>query len=175
MKPTTTAAHAANFFFHEASKEHRRLTLRQLLALTVTAQGWHLALLGTALFAEPVVAAAEGPVVSRLYHELKTFGDGAIDRPGACDVNLETGRTLYPAVAEKHADTRRVLQTVWDVHKDFDAHSFYKSLKAPETPWAQTRKQNPDGVIAPSRLQNWYTDRIRLYVDGARCQEASTR
>jgi uncharacterized phage-associated protein len=81
----------------------------KLQKLVYYAQGFHLALYGTALFPEEVEAWPHGPVVLSLYNAYKKYGSNAIPIPSDVDF-----RVYDP-------QSRELLDEVYQVHGQFSA------------------------------------------------------
>lgn len=69
----TTVHDVATFFIARASEDGNLLTHLKLQKLCYYAQGYSLALIGEAMFSEPIEAWEHGPVVRALYDEYKQF------------------------------------------------------------------------------------------------------
>lgn len=126
----------------------RSMTAMKLQKLAYYAQAWHLVDTREALFAEPIEAWANGPVVRDLYDvhrgqfSLSTWprGDGAI-------------------LSESE---RRTIDTVLQTYGTKDAQWLSEQTHR-ETPWQEARAGVPTGVrstavIAPELIERYYSD-----------------
>lgn len=78
---TYPAYSISNYFFHKARDEGRALTPMQMNKLVYIAHGWHLAYFDQPLIDETVQGWKTGPIIAKLYRQLKKWGDGGILEP----------------------------------------------------------------------------------------------
>lgn len=98
----------------------------KLQKLVYYAQGFHLALYGTPLFDEDIVAWEHGPVVVELYRSYRQYGAGAIPVPD--EVNLD----------KFSEDQRDLLDEVSEVYGQFSAWKL-RNMTHSEAPWENTK------------------------------------
>src|SRR4051794_29818552 len=88
MSRTLTADQVADYFLAHVDEESGdNITHLKLQKLLYYAQGFHLAIQGEPLFAEPIEAWEHGPVVCRVYHKVKYCGNRPIDRPDDFEID----------------------------------------------------------------------------------------
>lgn len=132
----------ANYFLDRAEAEGKHLDLQKLLKLLYIAHGWHLAIAGEALLSRAVEAWEYGPVVPEVYDEFLRFGDRVI-RDRAAFPDFETDY-LHPYALEDYAysdeelaETRTILDRVWESHKNFTGRQLSTMTRQPGSPWAE--------------------------------------
>jgi uncharacterized phage-associated protein len=98
----------------------------KLQKLLYYAQGAYLAIKGTPLFDDPIVAWKHGPVVETVYHEYKSFASGGIECDD-CDL---------PVFDD---ETKNILEQVYKVFGQYSAWKL-RELTHSETPWNSTEQ-----------------------------------
>ena len=139
MKAPYAAADLAEYLLWRTSQERPEdpdyLTPMKLQKLLYYVQGWALAQTGCPLFADPIEAWREGPVVQVVYARYKKFGKGPI--------------TDIPDTApEVDAATRDLIEHVWDRYKHYSAFGL-SAMTHEERPWLHARRGKPEE--APGR------------------------
>jgi uncharacterized phage-associated protein len=77
--PMATSARAvANEFLRLAEEDGRALTPLQIIKLVYIAHGWMLALYQRPLIIDRIEAWKYGPVIPKLYHDMKAYGAGSV-------------------------------------------------------------------------------------------------
>jgi uncharacterized phage-associated protein len=148
---TLSAREVADYFLASVDEDcGDNITNLKLQKLVYYAQGFHLAMNnGKALFDDPIVAWAHGPVVPTLYHGFKSYGANAIPRPQTVD---------YSKYSD---DVRKLLDEVSEVYGQFSA-SRLRAMTHEEPPWMET----PQNDVIPLDLMRNYFE--TLLVDGQR-------
>lgn len=122
-----TCHQVANYFLaltdEDAGDAMSNLRLQKLVYY---AQGFHLALRGQPLFAEPIEAWTQGPVVPELYERFKSYAAGAIPVAEAGD-----------AATDLPGKVKELLDEVYAVFGQFSAWKL-RELTHAEPPWANT-------------------------------------
>ena len=164
----------ANYFLDIAERDGKTLNPMKLQKLVYIAHGWHLAIRRRPLIRESVEAWKYGPVIADLYHEFKKFGNMPITERATEIKSSRTTRGVFsirvrieePTVdryADDPEDTRRFLDRVWDVYKNFTAFQLSNLTHEPNTPWHETRQryQNKRSVSIPDEtIEAYYRKRV---------------
>ncbi len=123
-----TALDVAKYFLAQLNEESgdtvSNLKLQKLLYY---AQGFHLAILGSPLFQEKIIAWAHGPVVQSVYDQYSKHGARAIPKPKLVDF------AIYPQ------KSREVMDEVYQVYGQFSAWKL-RNMTHDEPPWRDTRR-----------------------------------
>jgi uncharacterized phage-associated protein len=133
----TSARDIADYFVWLAANECENdpdfLTPLKLQKLLYFAQGWALAEWGRPLFAEPIEAWRDGPVVPSIYQRYKSLGRRPILR--------------HPATQPAHLNQteRALVRSVWNAYKRHSGWAL-RDLTHAEPPYVNTYKPvGPDG------------------------------
>lgn len=137
----------ANYFLTLNDEEIGELiTNLKLQKLVYYAQGFHLAIEGTPLFADDIEAWAHGPVVPVLYREYKKYGSGLIPVP------VE----FNPASIDK--EIRDLLDDVYAVYGQFSAWKL-RNMTHSELPWVEAA--DTAGVISLKTMKEYFKTFIK--------------
>lgn len=101
----------------------------KLQKLVYYAQGFHLALYGSELFPEEIVAWEHGPVVEPLYFKYNEHGSLAIPEPASADLTVFSKEQIS------------LLSEVYDVYGQFSAWKL-RNMTHSERPWLETPKND---------------------------------
>ncbi|MEI8396670.1 MAG: type II toxin-antitoxin system antitoxin SocA domain-containing protein [Rhodospirillaceae bacterium] len=118
------------------------------------AQGWHLALRGEPLFAEPIRAWIYGPAVEEVYHRLEQYGDLPIP---ASEAAPNAARALPEGV-------RNLLDQVWTKYSRMNSHQLVELTHQPG-PWCTARGSLPPTAKATTPLS---LDEMRAFFSDKR-------
>lgn len=122
----------------EAGDTISNLKIQKLLYY---AQGFHLALFDSPIFAENIEAWMHGPVVPEIYHYFKEYGDGAISVDP--EFNLET---IDPKISD-------FLNEIYNVFGQYSAWKL-RNMTHEEPPW----KNCPQGrVISHDSMKEYFS------------------
>lgn len=142
----------ANYFLGKSFETGEPVTPMKLVKLVYIAHGWHLALTGRPLIAEPVQAWKYGPVIDQVYHRFKKFGgDPIIEQahfltPG--------GQTQYFQLNDFTA--KDILDRVWEVYSNYDGVQLSALTHQSGTPWDVVwnggEGTKREGVMIPNEL-----------------------
>lgn len=102
----------------------------KLQKLVYYAQGFHLAMHGSPLFNEEILAWEHGPVVESLYHIYKDFGSSAIPVPENFNDEVLT------------TQEKELLKEVFEVYGQFSAWKL-RNMTHSEQPWIETKRNHP--------------------------------
>lgn len=116
----------------------------KLQKLVYYAQGFHLAIHGTQLFEEPVLAWEHGPVVENLYHEYKQFGSQGIPMPANFNPEVFTKKQV------------ELLNEVYEVYGQFSAWKL-RNMTHSERPWIETPR---NAAIDPALMMEFFKDYV---------------
>lgn len=132
----------ANYLLDLAERDGvNDMTPMKLLKLVYIAHGWHLALTGEPLISEKAQAWQYGPVVPRLYHEFKEFGNQRITRRAAHLVKTSSGRVVreVPRIdsddSEAAIQTREIVDRTWELYKKFSGIQLSNKTHESGSPW----------------------------------------
>jgi uncharacterized phage-associated protein len=116
----------------------------KLQKLAYYAQGFHLALFDSPLFAEEIRAWAHGPVVPELYRAYKHHGSGPIPKPDEADSGCLTAEQIG------------LLEEVYKVYGQYSAWKL-RNMTHEEAPW----KDTPSGeVISHDALKSYFKTQL---------------
>lgn len=143
--PAPYDAKAVANYFLEKGKPISQMKLHKLIYY---AQGWNLAIRGEPLLNEAIEAWDYGPVVPSIYHEFKDLGSSRIDRKATSlevlnDDFVPDVRRFAPRIDPDDAQTRKLLDRVWDVYGRFSALQLSEMTHRAGTPWTVTREAHP--------------------------------
>lgn len=116
----------------------------KLQKLAYYSQGFHLALKGSPLFDEQIMAWEHGPVVPVLYDEYKKFGSNAIKNEVAFDDSV------------LNEDEKELINEVYEVYGQFSAWKL-RNMTHDETPWNNTKRSLE---ISRDELTNYFTTQV---------------
>ena len=128
------------------------ITHLKMQKLLYYAQGFHLAMHeGDPLFPNAIEAWKDGPVVSRIWHEYKSFGWQALPRPDEFEIYS------YPP------EVRELLDAVYRVYGGFSATKL-SDMTHEEPPWKSTYDHQKGGiqseVISASKLRSYFSSMV---------------
>lgn len=147
------------FFAEQAYLESNTISNLKAQKLLYYAQGWTLATMDRPLFADDLEAWKHGPVVDKVYHELKRFGSSG----------LPSGE--FPAPQHLPEKETFILLHVWE-QKGGIAPMTLANATHREAPWIGARKalaQGRSNVIAKDVIATYFKDAIvqnKLQVSG---------
>ena len=135
------SAEIANEFIRRAAAESRTLTQMQLQKLVYIAHGWNLAISGNKLTHDDPEAWDYGPVYTRLWQALKSYGRSGVTReiknseysPGIFDVENPDS----PACASLTSDEISVIDRVYSDYSKFHAFQLSALTHKEGTPWTE--------------------------------------
>ena len=143
----STAHDTAAYFIWRASEDGNLITHLKLQKLCYYAQGYALALMGEAMFAEPIEAWEHGPVVRVLYDEYKQFRRSPIP-PGDEPAEIEPWRT-------------RILEMV---HQRFGWMSAWelRNRTHAEVPWRESwHSDEPNPELSNVVIRDFFRSTLR--------------
>lgn len=119
----------------------------KLQKLVYYAQGFHLAIFGKKLFKDEIKAWLHGPVVPKLYHQCKKFGNSCIDQDHFANIDTD----------ELNEDEKELIEEVFEVYGQYTAWKL-RNLTHSEPPWMDY--QEGRGVIPESALKDYFQTRL---------------
>ena len=166
-----SANQIANFFIEKGIEAgDKTLTNLKIQKLVYIAHGWHLAITGDALIQEEIEAWPFGPVIPKLYHELKRYRQGAITQQivefsfESLEERMYNGKPDYtiPSIDWNDDEVRQLLEKIWSIYGDKDGYYLTALTHKDATPWTETwnMRGNP---IANSKIQKHYEDLFKQY------------
>ena len=141
-----SAIAVANAFLNLAKEEGKELTNMQLQKLVYIAHGYCLAMLGHPLFYNNVHAFEWGPVIPKLYKQLRKYGSGKITEeiPNDEEPIISTVREM------------EIIRGVWSLYQNFSGAKLSAITHREGTPWSLTWKNNQFGVIYDNLIAEHY-------------------
>ncbi|MFV0458638.1 MAG: Panacea domain-containing protein [Actinomycetales bacterium] len=134
-----SAREIANWLLVWAEQNEATMSNLKLQKLLYYAQGHYLGAHGEPLFDEPIEAWAHGPVVRTVYHDLKRYGNGAID------VDAEVGDSFD---WDDYRDVEQHLMRVWNTYGQFEAWAL-RNRTHREEPWKSTFEHDTKFLVIP--------------------------
>ncbi len=151
-----SAIAVANAFLKLAKEEGKELTNMQLQKLVYIAHGYCLAMLGQPLFYNNVHAFEWGPVIPKLYKQLRKYGAGKVTE----EVSTDEEPVLSPT------PEMAVIQGVWKSYGDFSGAKLSAITHRDKTPWSLTWKDNQFGVIDNDLIAEHYQQMLNEQTAG---------
>lgn len=110
----------ANYFIMKAGEYSAHLSNMHIQKMVFFAHAAYFKSTGTPLIQDPVLAWQHGPVIERLYHALRQYGNRAVDTPIKTVVPCSPGtdypcKLVIPEVPMTDKDTVLFLNRAWDV------------------------------------------------------------
>jgi uncharacterized phage-associated protein len=141
-----SAVAIANAFIEIAKAERKQLTNMQVQKLVYVAHGWCLALLKKPLIFNKVHAWAWGPVIPKLYNQLKKYGSGFVTETiPTSDASVDPG-----------TEDMTLIQDVWNAYKQYNGPQLSSMTHAEGTPWYETWKSVRFGEISNEKIAEHY-------------------
>jgi uncharacterized phage-associated protein len=167
-KPPYSSIAVANWFI----KNLDEVTPLKLQKLIYFAHGWNLALRDAPLIAEPVEAWEYGPVISRVYHEFKEYGNRAILTLGTevdflPDATVPIGeRTVFitPQIPNTDHNTLMLMRKIADVYGKYTGAQLSTMTHQQNTPWFAVHQEFPNRKnvdIPDSQIKEYFRARIK--------------
>jgi uncharacterized phage-associated protein len=142
-----SAAVVANYFLAKrdpnAGDHISNLKLQKLLYY---AQGFHLAITGEPLFSDPIEAWRHGPVVPKVYHACKQYGENNLPEVPASPSSMLS------------LEQRRILDEVYEVYGQFSAWKL-RDMTHDEAPWKDADARG-EPIISHEALRDFFLTRI---------------
>jgi uncharacterized phage-associated protein len=137
----------ANYLIWRANSDEElgeNISNLKLQKLLYYAQGFHLAINGAPLFAEPIEAWMHGPVVRSIYFEYKDYGASALPTPEDFD---------REAIDSEALD---VIEEAYSVYGQYSAWGL-RNLTHEEAPW----KDAPlNGEISQESMRRYFAEHL---------------
>lgn len=126
----------ADYLLKKAKEEREGIDPMKLLKLTYIAHGYNLGFFDKPLFSNQVQAWKYGSVIPDLYHVIKRFGNGYVDKDTV---------SLYK---EKNVDgdQKKLLDFVWNAYKPLSGLQLSELTHQKDTPWEKTYKSYDDTI-----------------------------
>lgn len=135
-----------NSFLDIALQDGAALTPMKLLKLVYIAHGWYLGIMGKPLISDNVEAWKFGPVIPKLYHEIKRFGARPISDYYTV-VNFDELQEEIPVVDK---ETAKFLELIWRRYGQFDGQELSAMTHQENTPWAKYFKSSMRHIVIPN-------------------------
>lgn len=135
-----SAIAVANAFIEKAKAGNvKELTPMKLQKLLFYTQSWHLKLRnGTPLFDDQFARWKFGPVIPSLYHELKKYGSGIIEKPIRI-IKLEEGKlkALTPDIQQDDAQAHALIDKIIEVYGGYSGTYLSNLTHGENTAWSR--------------------------------------
>lgn len=141
----------AKYFIHLSHKVNAPISQLKLQKLLYYAQGWSFVWDDKALFDEHIEAWRYGPVIPKIYHEYKEYGNGPIPET--------EGLSFFPFAGDYELKT---IEAVWDGYKKYSPIQLVNKTHR-EDPWRdaiEEYKKSYDDVIYQDSIKAYF---IRVY------------
>jgi uncharacterized phage-associated protein len=163
------AREVANWFLDRADQDDTGIDHVQLHKLVYLAHGWHLTRTGRPLLRDPIEAWPYGPVIPALYREFKQLGNGTIEGR-AFDFDFDRGENVI-LHGDFLADTRALLELVWQTYRDYNGPELTAMTAEPGTPWdrvagAKRPSERRNLTIPNAVMKEHFDDRRRVILEG---------
>lgn len=145
-----SAIAVANAFLQLAKQNGKTLTNMQVQKLVYIAHGYSLALLHKPLFYNNVHAFEWGPVIPKLYTQLRKFGNSKISE----EIPVED-EPIQPTSAEMD-----VIREVWKIYGNFTGAKLSAITHREGTPWSKTWQTTKFGVIDDDKIADYYREML---------------
>ena len=135
----------ANRFLDLADRQGTSLTPMQLIKLVYIAHGWSLGLFGKPLVRDRIEAWQYGPVLPKLYEEVRTYRSNPVTEVLAAP--------LGEALSQEDDD---LVRDVFRRYGPKDGLELSRLTHAPGTPWSNTYRPGGFGSLIPDDLIGAY-------------------
>ena len=139
----------ADYFLKKAEEEGQGIDPMKLLKLTYIAHGYNLGFFDKPLFSNQVQAWKYGTVIPDLYHVIKRFGEGYVNKEV---VNLYKEKDVKD-------DQKKLLDFVWNAYKPYSGLDLSDLTHQKGTPWDLTPKTH-NSVISEVTIKKYYKSLI---------------
>jgi len=126
----------------------------KLQKLVYYAQGFHLALRGSPLFAERIEAWEHGPVVPELYRAYREHRSAPIPVPD----RFELPRDAFVS-GEERSRTKALLDEVYDVFGQYSAWKL-RNMTHEEHPWRAAYQENVNREITHAAMRDYFREYV---------------
>jgi uncharacterized phage-associated protein len=144
----------ANYFIEKGIKEGKDVSPMKLQKLMYFACGLYLASKDDRLFSDRFEVWPWGPVISSLYHTVKSYGSRSIDRP-ILELDLKTMEFLTPRIDPKEKELLKFLEAFWETYKDYSAIQLSNATHLDGTPW-KNALDNGETVISDDSMREYF-------------------
>ncbi len=158
----------ANFFIEECNKRSLSINPMKLQKLLYFAYGWYAAFLNKKLFDEPIQAWRYGPVIEKIYHDVKIFGNTSINKLIEKYDPPTTGFGLSfktPIVKFKNEDDEQLLTAMIVTYGKVPAVALSEKTHELGSPWSIiAEKYNnsiPNGIEIPFEMIYTYFSNLK--------------
>ena len=141
-----SAESVANAFLDLAKREGKSLTNMQLQKLVYLAHGYCLAQLNKPLFHNNIHAFQWGPVIPPLYKQIRHYGADPITGYIPTD----------EAPISPESEEMEIIREVWQYYGGFSGLELSDLTHRKGSPWSETWKNNPFGVISDDLIAKHY-------------------
>ena len=149
IKGDYDARSVANWFIEKSVNEGSPKTQLQIMKLVYFSHAWMLGIYGRPLLLQTVEAWKYGPVVSELYHDIKSWGSQPVTHPFEDYQNLDFDE-----------DALNILEQVYAIYGPLEAWDLSSLTHIPESPWFDTRVNKFEGAtISDELIRDYFSQR----------------
>jgi len=141
----------ADFFIEKAIQEKAPIGVMKVLKLVYIAHGWYLGNRAAPLINADVEAWKDGPVINDLYHSLKHFGLGG--------VNKTIGH--QSSEIKNDQDTIEFLEKIWNFYGKYTGRALSNLTHLVDTPWHNSYDGSRYKVIPQKEIQSYYELKVQ--------------
>jgi len=138
----------ANYFIERGLEEQNPVNPMKLQKLLYYAYGWYYAFFGKKLFDDQIQARKYGPVVEKIYHDVKHYGNYPITTTisnyliGEGDSMFSFKLDTPKLNLEKDSEEYKFLDAMWKVYSKYSAIQLSNTTHSDGTPWDTISKKH---------------------------------
>jgi uncharacterized phage-associated protein len=126
------------------------LTNMQVQKLVYIAHGFHLALFDKPLYYHNTHAWQFGPVIPKLYEDLREYGNGAVKELLICDDDIP-----------KKSESFKLIEVIFSKYSSFTGGQLSNLTHLSGTPWDKTWENNRFGIIPIESIKQHYQTKLK--------------
>ncbi|MFY0600700.1 MAG: DUF4065 domain-containing protein [Cyclobacteriaceae bacterium] len=138
----------ANYFLKKSIDSDKSVTAIKLELMIYFAHAWHLAILGTSLINEAVLAWRHGPVIESIHLRYNKRGVNLF-------ANLDAGTSNKLKKSDKY-----FLDQIWTHYCRMSEQEMISQCHKPNTPWESTYKKSSSKIVIDNLLIKKYYRRL---------------
>jgi len=158
----------ANYFVKRSWEQGTELTPMKLVKLVYISHGWHLGITNQPLLTEVPQAWQYGPVVPKVYHTFKRYGNKQVTELYS---DVTSAGPLIPTVNDPSISL--LLNKVWDIYSRYSGVELSAITHQPDTPWDIVWNQQGgkyrQGAIIPNDIIAAHYKKV---INGLRANES---
>jgi uncharacterized phage-associated protein len=142
------SSHAVANIFLDLSE--KKLTNMQVQKLVYIANGFHLAIFGKPLYYHKTYAWQFGPVIPKLYEDLRKYGNGTVKEYLNCDDNIA-----------KNTASFELIEVISSRYAHLTGGQLSNLTHLSGTPWDKTWEKNKFGIISIESIKEHYQTKLK--------------